>query len=87
MARGVRLEFSGPQGRLDLELFGRADSAGSEAGCDGPEETPIYGMLANFVEAVRGRARVAAGGMDGLRAIEVVEAARRAWKYRTAVVL
>ena len=87
MAGSISLEVSGPLGRLDLELFTGADSAGSDPGCDRSKETPIRRMLANFVEAVRGRARVAAGGMDGLRAIEVVEAARRAWKYRTAVVL
>jgi len=83
----VRLEICGPRGRLDLELYARADYAGLDPGCDRSKETPIRRMLANFLEAVRGRARVAAGGMDGLRAIEVAEAARRACKYRTAVVL
>lgn len=87
MANAVYLEIRGPRGRLELELFAGADFAGLDPGCDRPTETPIRRMLANFVEAVRGRARVAAGGMDGLRAIEVAEAARRAWKYRTAVVL
>ena len=87
MAGAVCLEISGPQGRLDLELFAGADSAGADPGCDRSKETPIGRMLANFVEAVRGRTRIAAGGMDGLRAIEVVEAARRAWKYRSAVIL
>ena len=87
MAGAVWLEISGPRGRLDLELLAGLDFAGSDPDRDRPGETPIGRMLANFVEAVRGRARVAAGGMDGLRAIEVVEAARRAWKYRTAVVL
>ncbi|MCY3756313.1 MAG: Gfo/Idh/MocA family oxidoreductase [Acidobacteria bacterium] len=87
MANAVRLEICGPRGRLDLELCAGADFAGLDPGCDRSKETPIRRMLANFVEAVRGRARVAAGGMDGLRAIEVVEAARRACKYRTAVVL
>ena len=72
------LAIRGPQGRLDLELNAGADSAGLDPGCDRPRETPIRRMLANFVEAVRGRARVVAGGMDGLRALEVVEAARRA---------
>lgn len=86
-AGAVSLEISGPLGRLDLESFADADSAGSDPGCDRSRETPIRRMLANFVEAVRGRAEVAAGGMDGLRAIEVAEAARRAWKYRTTVVL
>lgn len=86
-ANAVRLEICGPRGRLDLELCAGADFAGLDPGCDRSEEAPIRRMLANFVEAVRGRARVAAGGMDGLRAIEVVEAARRACKYRTAVVL
>jgi len=87
MANAVCLEICGPRGRLDLELFAGADFAGLDPGCDGSEETPIRRMLANFVAAVRGRERVAAGGMDGLRAMEVVEAARRACKYRTAVVL
>ena len=87
MAGVACLEIRGPQGRLDLELFAGADSGGLEPGGDRSRESPIGRMLANFVEAVRGRARFAAGGMDGLRAIEVVEAARRAWKYRTAVVL
>jgi len=87
MAGAVRLEICGPRGRLDLELCAGADFAGLDPGCDRSEKTPIRRMLANFVEAVRGRERVAAGGMDGLRAIEVVEAARRACKYRTAVVL
>ena len=87
MAGVACLEICGPQGRLDLELFAGADSCGLEPGRDRSRESPLRRMLANFVEAVRGRARVAAGGMDGLRAIEVVEAARRAWKYRTAVVL
>ena len=87
MAGAVWLEISGPRGRLDLELLAGLDSAGSDPDCDRSGETPIGRMLANFVEAVRGRTRIAAGGMDGLRAIEVVEAARRAWKYRTAVVL
>ncbi len=87
MEGALCLEISGPRGRLDLELFAGADSAGADPGCDRSRETPIRRMLANFVEAVRGRARVAAGGVDGLRAVEVVEAARRAWKYRRAVVL
>ncbi len=87
MANAVRLEICGPRDHLDLELCAGADLAGLDPGCDRSEEAPIRRMLANFVEAVRGRARVAAGGMDGLRAIEVVEAARRACKYRTAVVL
>lgn len=87
MANAVCLEVCGPRGRLDLDLFAGADFAGLDTGCHRSKETPIGRMLANFVEAVRGRAPVAAGGMDGLRAIEVVDAARRAWKYRTAVVL
>lgn len=86
-AGGVCLEISAPRGRLNLELLAGAEPAGLDPGCDSSRETPLRRMLANFVEAVRGRARVAAGGMDGLRALEVVEAARRAWKYRTAVVL
>jgi len=87
MSGAVWLEIRGPQGRLDLELFAGADSAGLDPGCNRPKETPIGRMLANFLEAIRGRARVAAGGMDGLRALEVVEAARRACKYRTVAVL
>ncbi len=87
MADAVLLEISGTRGRLDLELFTGADSAGSDPDSDSPAETPIRPMLANFVEAVRGRTRIAAGGTDGLRAMEVVQAARRAWRYRTAVVL
>ena len=87
MAGAVRLEISGPRGRLDLKLFAGAEPDGPDPGCDRSNETPAGRMLANFVEAVRGRERVAAGGMDGLRAIEVAEAARRAWRYRTAVVL
>ena len=87
MAGSVRLEIRGPRDRLDLEWFSSADSGGLDPGCDRSQETPTQRMLANFVEAVRGRTRIAAGGMDGLRAIEVVEAARRAWKYRTPVVL
>ena len=86
-ANAVRLEIRGPRGRLDLELFAGADSGGLEPSRDGFRESPIRRMLANFVEAVRGRARIAAGGMDGLRAMEVVEAAQRACRYRTAVVL
>lgn len=87
MAGAVWLEICGPRGRQDLELFAGADSAGSDPGWDAPGETPIRRMLGNFVEAVRGRTRIAAGGMDGLRAMEVVQAARRAWRYRTVVVL
>lgn len=87
MANAVCLEICGPRGRLELELFAGADFAGLDPDCDRSAETPIRRMLANFVEAVRGRARVAAGGTDGLRAMEVVEAAQRACKYRTAVVL
>lgn len=87
MANAVCLEIRGPRGRVDLDLFAGADFAGLDPGCDRSKETPIRRMLANFVEAVRGRARVAAGGTDGLRAMEVVEAAQRACKYRTAVVL
>lgn len=87
MAGAVSLEISGPRGSLDLEFFGGADSAGSDPGCDAPKETAIWRMLANFVDAVRGRSRIVAGGMDGLRALEVVDAARRARKYRTAVAL
>jgi predicted dehydrogenase len=87
MPEAVCLEISGARGRLNLELFPGADSVGFDPGCDRPEESPIRRMLANFVEAVQGRTRIAAGGMDGLRAVEVVEAARRALKYRTAVAL
>jgi predicted dehydrogenase len=87
MPEAVCLEISGARGRLNLELFPGADSVGFDPGCDRPKESPIWRMLANFVEAVQGRTRIAAGGMDGLRAVEVVEAARRALKYRTAVAL
>ena len=87
MPAAVCLEISGARGRLNLELFPGADSVGFDPGCDRPKESPIWRMLANFVEAVQGRTRIAAGGMDGLRAVEVVEAAQRALKYRTAVAL
>ena len=87
IAGAVWLEICGPRGRVELELFTGADSDGSAPDSDSPAETPIGRMLANFVEAVRGRTPIAAGGTDGLRAMEVVQAARRAWRYRTAVVL
>ena len=81
------LEISGPQGCLDMELFTGVNSDAFHPGCVRSKETPIQGMLTNFVQTIRGQAQIAAEGIDGLRAIEVVEAAQRAWKFRSTEVL
>ncbi len=87
MPRSYCLEISGSGGHLDLDLISEASSIRSELDRDEPATAPTYRMLGNFVEAMQGRAQIAAAGTDGLRAIEVLEAARRAWEFRSAVAL
>ncbi len=83
----LRLEISGSRGHLELDLVPETDPVRSELERNEPATTPTYRMLDNFVKAIQGRARIAAAGTDGLRAIEVLEAARHAWEFRTAVAL
>ena len=82
-----RLEISGNRGRMDLDLPAEENLVQYELELGAYVMSPTYRMLVNFVEAIQGRARIAAEGTEGLRSLEVLEAARRAWEFQTRVAL
>jgi len=77
----VTIEIIGTRGVIRLDLFPwtlnfYSESAGRHLAdaCDG---NLSLRMLENFVGMIEGRDRLSATGLDGLRALEVVEAAYR----------
>jgi UDP-N-acetylglucosamine 3-dehydrogenase len=87
----VNLEIIGTGGVLNLELFPWTINHYSEpAGkhlADARDGDLSLRMLENFAGAVQRQAKLSASGLDGLRALEVVEAAYRSIATRQAVLL
>ena len=77
----VTIEIIGTHGVITLDLFPwtlnyYSESAGKHL-VDARDGDLSYRMLENFVGMIEGRATLSATGLDGLRALEVVEAAYR----------
>jgi len=77
----VMLEIIGTRGVISLDLFPwtlnyYSESAGKLL-ADARDGDLSLRMLENFVGMIEGRAKLSATGLDGLRALEVVEAAYR----------
>jgi predicted dehydrogenase len=77
----VTIEIIGTHGVISLDLFPwtlnyYSESAGKHL-ADARDGDLSLRMLENFVGMIEGRARLSATGLDGLRALEVVEAAYR----------
>jgi predicted dehydrogenase len=77
----VTIEIIGTRGVLSLDLFPwtlnyYSESAGKHL-ADARDGDLSLRMLENFVGMIEGRATLSATGLDGLRALEVVEAAYR----------
>jgi predicted dehydrogenase len=77
----VTIEIIGTHGVISLDLFPwtlnyYSESAGKHL-ADARDGDLSLRMLENFVGMIEGRDRLSATGLDGLRALEVVEAAYR----------
>jgi len=75
----VTIEIIGTRGVVSLDLFPwtlnhYSESAGKHV-ADARDGDLSLHMLENFVGMIQGRAKLSASGLDGLRALEVVEAA------------
>jgi predicted dehydrogenase len=85
------MSIIGSAGVLDLELFPwtlnfYSEEAGKHVVI--PHDGDLnYAMLENFVQAIRGEAVISASGEDGLRALEVVEAAYRSMSSKALIQL
>jgi predicted dehydrogenase len=78
---GMGMEVVGDRGVLELDGFRQriaryGAAAGDQAWLQWGSD-PDRGMLRDFVDAIRGGSEVPITGLDGLRALEVVEAAYR----------
>jgi predicted dehydrogenase len=87
----VTIEIIGTRGVLSLDLFPwtlnyYSESAGKHL-ADAHDGDLSLRMLENFVGMIEGRATLSATGLDGLRALEVVEAAYRSIATRQFVPL
>ena len=87
----VTIEIIGTRGVMSLDLFPwtvnyYSEPAGKHLAdaCDGDLSLR---MLENFVGMIQGRAKLSASGLDGLRALEVVEAAYKSIATRQVVPL
>lgn len=87
----VTIEIIGTRGVISLDLFPwtlnyYSESAGKHLvdACDGDLSLR---MLENFVGMIQGRGKLSASGLDGLRALEVVEAAYKSIATRQVVPL
>jgi len=87
----VTLELVGTEGVLSLDLLPWTLNHYSEAAGKHVVEARDGGLnerlLENFVEVVQGKAEFAANGVDGLRALEVVEAAYQSIATQKVVAL
>lgn len=87
----VTFEIVGTRGVISLDLFPWTlncylESDGKHL-ADARDGDLSLRMLENFVGAVQGRTQLSANGLDGLRALEVVEAAYRSIATRQVVSL
>lgn len=87
----VTLELIGTQGVLSLDLFPWTLNYYSEAAgkhvVEAREGDLNRRLLENFIQVIQGRVKPAADGVDGLRALEVVEAAYKSVATRQVVTL
>ena len=87
----VTIEIIGTRGVISLDLFPwtlnyYSESAGKHL-ADARDGDLSLRMLENFVGMIQGRAKLSANGVDGLRALEVVEAAYKSIATRQVVPL
>jgi len=87
----VTIEIIGTRGVISLDLFPwtlnyYSESAGKHL-ADARDGDLSLRMLENFVGMIQGRAKLFANGVDGLRALEVVEAAYKSIATRQVVPL
>ena len=85
----VTIEIVGTRGVISLDLFPwtlnyYSESAGKHL-ADARDGDLSLRMLENFVGMIEGRAKLSATGLDGLRALEVVEAAYKSIATRQVV--
>jgi len=80
--RDFWVEIAGSQGRVSFNLFKGVSSDNldierlDDSGIS--ESKVVDSMLSNFVQAIHGRESISAAGIDGVKALEVFEAARKA---------
>jgi predicted dehydrogenase len=87
----VAIEIIGTRGVISLDLFPwtldyYSESAGKHL-ADARDGDLSLRMLENFVGMIEGRTKLSATGLDGLRALEVVEAAYRSIATKQVVAL
>jgi predicted dehydrogenase len=87
----VHLTLVGSKGVMELELFPwtlnyYSESVGKHLAL--ARDGDLNGkMIRNFVAAIQGKETIAASGMDGVRALEVVEAAYRSIASRAVALI
>jgi predicted dehydrogenase len=87
----VHLTLVGSKGVMELELFPwtlnyYSEAAGKHLAM--ARDGDLNGkMIRNFIAAIRGEESIAASGMDGIRALEVVEAAYRSIASHTVALI
>ena len=80
--RDFWVEIAGSQGRVSFNLFKGVSSDNldierlDDSGIS--ESKVVDSMLSNFVQAIHGRESISAAGIDGVKALEVFEATRKA---------
>jgi predicted dehydrogenase len=85
------MDIIGTRGVVSLDLFPwtlnyYSESAGKHL-ADARDGDLNLLMLENFVGMIQGKAKLSASGVDGLRALEVVEAAYQSIATRQVVLL
>jgi len=87
----VNIQIVGSRGVISLDLFPWTLDYYSEPSAKHLVETRegnlTSRLLENFVDTIQGKAELAAAGLDGVRALEVVEAAYKSIATRQAVLL
>jgi len=87
----VSFSIIGTEGVLDLDLFPRtlnlySETAGKHIAFSHDSDLNRF-MLENFVRAIRNESPISANGLDGLRALEVVEAAYQSIATHSVIAL
>lgn len=89
--RDFWVEITGSQGRVSFNFFKGASSCDLDIerldDSSSSESDAVYSMLGNFVQAIHGRESISAAGIDGVKALEVFEAARKACGSENVVTL